>query len=139
MIAAIFMVSFIGVACSSKDGKVPDVRRTSVDVPDTSPGDDPLSDDLQAVVERHLEVDFGSKGWLKDVGDITKDGFTVTVNFNRDFSADEQDFDGLCTAVAGLVISSPHYAGEQVIVKDKDGTPVIRSREGVPQCLPIAH
>lgn len=139
MVAAVLMVSFIGVACSSKDGKVPDVRRTSEDVPDTFPGDDPLSGDLQAVVERHLEVDFGNKGWLKDVRDVKKDGFTVTVDFARDFSTDEQDFEGLCTAVAGLVISSPHYAGEQVVVNDKDGTPVMRSQEGVPRCLPIAH
>ncbi len=126
-----------GAACSDSD-KVPAVRETPVDIPDTSAGDDALADNLPGVLRRHLEVEFASRDWLNDVGSIESDGKTVHVALNRNFGEHRQDFDELCTAVSGFVFAADRYPATEVIVTSGDGTPVEKSQRDVPQCGPIA-
>ncbi len=139
---ASFAVLILGfpfyLAACGNDDTVPDVRRTAQDVPDTSPGDDPLADDLPAVLRRHLEVQFSEKDWVGDVGEIqSKDG-VVDVNVHLDFNRNQQAFDEICTAVAGFVLAADRYPAMQVEVTQNDGTAVVKSPVGVPQCSPIA-
>lgn len=126
-----------GAACSDDD-TVPAVRETPVEIPDTSAGNDPLADNLPGVLRRHLEVDFGSRDWLDDLGNIESDGKTVHVALNRSFKDNRQDFDELCTAVAGFVFAADRYPATEVIVTTGDGTPVEKSQRDVPQCGTIA-
>lgn len=106
---------------------------------DTQPGVDALGDDLNEVVRRHLEVDFGDRDWVDDVQDIELDGDKVRVQLDRNFDADRQDFDELCTAVVGQLSDTDVWDIEEVTVTDENEREVMRSRPDQPQCDPIAQ
>jgi hypothetical protein len=106
---------------------------------DAEPGVDSLGDDLNEVVRRQLEVDFGDRDWVDDVQDIEHDGDKVRVQLDRNFEADRQDFDELCTAVVGQLADTDVWDIEEVTVTDEDGREVMRSRPDQPQCESVAR
>ena len=111
---------------------------TPEDYPDVEPGDDPLADDLNEVVRRHLEVDFAQRDWLDDLEEIERDENVVTVRLDRDFQKAPQDFDEVCTAITGFLSSTDVYQVEEIQVEDESGEVVMRSRPESPQCDPVA-
>lgn len=104
---------------------------------DAEPGDNPLADDLDEVVRRHFEVEFGDRQWVDDVGDIERDGETVTITMESEF--DQENFDEACTAAVAQLMAQDDFGVEEVEVKDEDGDVRMRSRPGEPQCEVVAR
>ena len=86
-----------------------------------------------------MEVEFGDRDWVSDVGDIERDGDNVTVQLDRDYAEDADAFDELCTAVAGQVMAADIFQIERVTITNGDGDEVMRSRPDAPQCDPVAR
>lgn len=140
----LFFFAVTAAACTDDDQDGADgddgvVLGTTPEGPlDAEPGVDSLGDDLNEVVRRHLEVDFGDRDWVDDVQDIEHDGDKVRVQLDRNFEADRQDFDELCTAVVGQLADTDVWDIEEVTVTDEDGREVMRSRPDQPQCESVA-
>lgn len=120
-----------GVACrdSGNPGATPRPE-------ETAPGETPVAGTPAELFDAHLQVEFGERDWVDDVGDLTIEGFEATVELDR-ARTDRQAFDELCTAAAGFLMQSP-FNIQRVVVEDADGQPVAKAANQRPQCEPVA-
>jgi hypothetical protein len=128
---SVVLAALLALSCCD-DETVRDFPRTVEDVPDTSPGDDPLADDLPSVLRRHLDVEFGNEDWVDDIEMIDSRSGLVRIQLDRDYANDTTAFDELCTAAAGFILPAGRYPATEVEVTDGNGEAAMRSGDGVP-------
>ena len=142
LLPSLLFLSVTAAGCSDDqdgadgdDGVVLGVTPES-NLPDTGAGDDSLGDDVEEVVRRHIDVEFGDRPWAEDLGEIQQDDEKLTVQMESEFK--QQDFDEACTAIVAEAMNGP-FGVEEVVLLDEDGDEVMRSRPNEPQCEVVAR
>lgn len=151
------LLMFAAAACDDDDGNLNDfdspgedndgvVADATVATPDgnhtpKSGTDDnlPEANEVPEIVRDGLESAFGDAEWVNDVGDIERDGDTLSFKLDRDAATETEAFQESCNAVVDVVMRIPGIDTNTVEVKDENDDVVMRAEDGDSECAPVGE